>query len=132
MIKTTAIENRISRYFHISIKPDPLIITSLMARINHFAGKMSANHWNINGILFSGNRNPDSSTVGRKSPIIVIIMASSCEVLTEEINIPKEADVNMKIMQRNNRNGMLPLIGILNTKTLMTNMIIVLKKEIII
>ena len=132
MIKTTAIENRISRYFQISIKPEPLIITSLMARMNHLAGKMSANHWKIKGILFSGNRNPDSSTVGRKSPIIVIIMASSCEVLTEEINIPNDAEVIMKIIQSNNRNGMLPLIGILNTKTLMTNMIIVLRKEIII
>ena len=85
-----------------SIKPEPLIITSLMARMNHLAGKMFANNWKNNGILFSGKRNPDSSTVGRKSPIIVIIMASNCEVLTEEINIPKEADVNMKMMQRNN------------------------------
>ena len=132
MIKITAIENRISRYCQISINPEPLIITSLMARMNHLAGKMSANHWNINGILFSGKRKPDNSTVGRNSPIIVIIMASSCEVLTDEISIPKEAEVIMKMIQRNSRNGMLPLIGILNTKTLITNIIIVLRNEIII
>ena len=82
-------------------------------------------------MLFSGKRNPDSRTVGWNSPIIVIIMASNCEVLTEEINIPNDAAVIMKMTQRNNRNGMLPLIGILNTKTLITNMIMVLKKEII-
>ena len=132
MINTTAIEKRISRYFQISIKPEPLIITSLMAKMNHLAGKMSANHWKINGILFSGKRNPDSSTVGRNKPIIVIIMASSCEVLTDEINIPNDAEVIIKIIHRNKRKGMLPLIGILNTKTLITKMIIVLKKEIII
>ena len=115
-----------------SIKPEPLIITSLIARMNHLAGKMFANNWKNNGILFSGKRNPDSSTVGRKSPIIVIIMASNCEVLTEEINIPKEAAVIMKITQRNNRKGTLPLIGILNTSTLITKMMIVLRNEIII
>ena len=132
MINTTAIEKRISRYFQISIKPEPLIITSLMAKMNHLAGKMSANHWKINGILFSGKRNPDSSTVGRNRPIIVIIMASSCEVLTDEINIPNDAEVIIKIIQRNKRKGILQLIGILNTKTLITKMIILLKKEIII
>ena len=115
-----------------SIKPEPLIITSLMARMNHLAGKMFANHWKNNGMLFSGKRKPDSSTVGRNSPIIVIIMASNCEVLTEEISIPNDAAVIMKMTQRNNRKGILPLIGILNTKTLITNMIMVLKKEIII
>ena len=131
MMKTTAIKKRISRYCQMSIKPEPLIITSLMARMNHFAGKMFANHWKNNGILFNGKRKPDNSTVGRNSPIIVIIMASNCEVLTDEINIPNDADVIMKMIQRNSRNGMLPLIGILNTNTLITNMIIVLKKEII-
>ena len=131
MMKTTAIMKRISKYFQMSRKPEPLIITSLMARMNHLAGKMFANHWKNNGMLFSGKRNPDSSTVGKNSPIIVIIMASNCEVLTEEINIPNDAEVIMKMTQRNSRNGMLPLIGILNTSTLITKMIMVLKKEII-
>ena len=130
-MKTTAIRKSTSIYRQMSIKPEPLIITSLMARMNHLAGKMFANHWKNNGMLFSGKRKPDSSTVGRNSPIIVIIMASNCEVLTEEINIPNDAAVIMKMTQRNNRKGILPLIGILNTKTLITNMIMVLKKEII-
>ena len=132
MIKTTAIRKRISIYFQMSIKPEPLIITSLMARMNHLAGKMFANHWKNNGMLFSGKRKPESNTVGRKSPIIVIIMASSCDVLTEEINIPNDAAVSMKMMQRNSRNGMLPLIGILNTNTLNIKITIVLRNEIII
>ena len=130
-MKTTAIRKSTNMYRQMSKKPEPLIITSLMARMNHLAGKMFANHWKNNGMLFSGKRKPDSSTVGRNSPIIVIIMASNCEVLTEEISIPNDAAVIMKMTQRNNRKGILPLIGILNTKTLITNMIMVLKKEII-
>ena len=131
MMNTTAITKRMSRYSQMSKKPEPLIITSLMARMNHLAGNMLASTWNIIGMLFNGNRNPDSSTVGRNRPIMVIIMASTCVRLMEEISIPKEAAVSMKMMHRNSSINRLPLMGILNTVTLMTKMAMVLMNEII-
>ena len=99
-MNTTAIANNMSRYFQMSRKPAPLIITSLMARMNHLAGNMLAMIWKTIGILFSGNRKPESSTVGRNNPIIVIIIASSCEELMAEINIPNDDAVSIKMMHR--------------------------------
>ena len=73
-------------------------------------------------MLSSGKRKPDSNTVGRNSPIMVTIMASSWVRPLAEIIRPNEAEVNMNMMHSSNRNQMLPLMGMWNTVTLMMRM----------
>ena len=93
---------------------------------------MLAKTWKINGILSMGNRNPESRAVGRNNPIIVIIIASICVFTIAEMAMPNEAAVSMKMMHRSKSSQMLPLIGILNTKTLIIRMMMVDMKDRII
>ena len=97
-----------------------------MAKMNHLAGKTLASTWNTIGILLSGNRNPESSTVGRNNPIIVIIIASTCVWLMDEMSRPNDAEVSMKMIQSISSISKLPLMGILKTNTLMAMMAMVL------
>ena len=72
VINTTAIMIKIPRYFHISKKPDPLIITSLIAMMNHLAGNTSAKTWKNIGILSKGKRKPDSLPAQRSHDVLCI------------------------------------------------------------
>lgn len=67
--------------------------------------------------------------MGRNNPIIVIIMASTCVWLMDEMSRPNDAEVSIKMIQSISSISKLPLIGILKTVTLIIRMAIVPMKE---
>ena len=58
-------------------KPRPLIITSRIASINHFAGMSCAMAWSGSGILSMGNIKPESNMVGNMRPITEMSKATN-------------------------------------------------------
>ena len=113
-------------------KPAPLIMMSFRAIINHFVGIMCANTCNGIGMFSRGKINPDRSKAGKNNPSIHNIMATCCDSVITEINMPKAHAVNINRIHTKASKMMLPSMGILNIKIPKTITMTVQIREIII
>jgi hypothetical protein len=79
--------------FHTKARPVPLIIMPLISVTKYFAGMMVLSHCNGQGIFSTGKIKFDKSRVGSIRANIETNIATSCELLTVEISIPRERDI---------------------------------------
>lgn len=104
----------------------PLSIMALVMIMNHLAGIMLLMIWSGNGILDMGKMKPDRMMTGSINPAKENIMAVCWDWAMVEIRIPSDNAVMMNKMLSSAKRNRLPSMGILNTKTPKSKMIVAL------